>query len=384
MLLVAFLFCTVIASSAQSTFFTSLASFDGTDGSYSYAGLVESTDGNFYGTAWAGGTYNDGTVFKVTPNGTLTTLHSFDGQDGRGPYSLVHATDGNFYGTTVWGGAYGAGTIFKITPSGTLTTLFSFDGQDGSAGAVLLQARDGNFYGITAGGGTNGGYGTVYRITPGGILSTLYSFDGTDGQGPDALMQASDGNFYGATGGGGTNGGYGTIFKITPSGLLTTLHSFDNSQGWFPTAGLMQASDGSFYGTTNYGSNNNCSTGCGTVFKITPSGTLTTLHSFDGSDGAYPVAGVVQDRQGNLYGATYGGGAYNNCSYGCGTVFMIAPSGTLTTLHSFDGTDGDSPLGALVQATDGNFYGTTPAGGRYGDGTVFGVGFVGPCARCSP
>jgi uncharacterized repeat protein (TIGR03803 family) len=236
---------------------------------------------------------------------------------------LVQGSDGNFYGTTQVGGTNGSGTVFKITPSGALTTLHSFDGADGSnPAAVLMQASDGNLYGTTEAGGANGNYGTVFKITPAGTLTTLHSFGGADGWEPAAgLVQASDGNFYGTTYIGGANGNYGTVFKITPTGTLTTLYSFCSQSGCadgaLPRAGLVQASDGDFYGTTAFGGANYYE---GTVFKITPNGTLTTLHSFDGADGGDPNA-LVQASDGNFYGTTVLGGANGDN----GTVFRLVP-----------------------------------------------------------
>ena len=238
-----------------------------TDGSWPGDNLVQATDGNLYGTTSAGGRGNYGTVFKVTSGGTLTTIHSFDGTDGAYPTTagVVQATDGNFYGTTLYGGANAVGTVFKVAPSGTLTTLHSFCSQSGCADgywpyAGLLQATDGNFYGTTHLGGAYGG-GTVFKITPGGTLTTLYSFcsqsECTDGQEPFAgLIQATDGNFYGTTQLGGAQGD-GTAFEITPGGTLTTLYSFcsqsECTDGQEPFAGLVQATNGNFYGTTVFG-----------------------------------------------------------------------------------------------------------------------------------
>jgi len=324
----------------------------------------------------------------TSPAQTFTTLHSFDyTADGAYPVAaLVQVTDGNLYATTSYGGAGGFGTVFKITPSGTLRTLHSFHGTNGAKPyAGMVQAADGNLYATTSYGGAKG-YGTVFRITPSGTLLTLHSFCSktrcTDGAYPYAgLVQATDGNFYGTTtAGGATN--HGTVFKITPSGTLTTLHSFAGfpTDGSLPYAGMVQAADGNFYGTTVVGGAHNR----GTVFKITPSGTLRTLHSFDGTDGQEPYAGMVQATDGNFYGTTYEGGS-NACSFGCGTVFKITPSGTLRTLHSFDGTDGQEIYAGLVQDTNGNFYGTTRLGGAHSYGTVFSLSVgLGPFVETQP
>jgi uncharacterized repeat protein (TIGR03803 family) len=398
-----FLLCaaTAIGLPAQTFEFETLHSFDGypTDGALPTAPLVQDIDGDLYGTTtWGGtssacGSYGCGTVFKITRRGTLTTLHSFAGYptDGAHPNAaLVQDTDGNLYGTTQDGGANacfgnGCGTVFKITRSGALTTLHSFAGyptDGGWPGAALVQDRDGDFYGTTEIGG-NYRYGTVFKITRSGTLTTLHSFDLTDGSEPAAaLAQDRDGDFYGTTVNGGASG-YGTVFKITRSGTLTTLHNFDWTDGAGPWAALVRDRDGNFYGTTaDGGASSNCPYGCGTVFKITPTGTPTTLYNFCSesgcTDGLVPYAALLQDRDGNFYGTTLSGGTSSACgSYGCGTVFKITRWGTLTTLHSFDYTDGKWPYAALVQDWDGNFYGTTGLGGvssncpPAGCGTVF-------------
>jgi len=396
---------TVIASHAQ--IFTKMASFEGTNGASPEASLVQGLDGNFYGTTDVGGEFTTcapnrcGTVFEITPSGALITLYSFCAQVDciDGAYSsagLVQAVDGDFYGVAEYGGVDGIGTVFKITREGALTTLHSFAGYptDGQYPVgVLIQAADGNFYGTTNVGGLGpSAGGTVFKITPGGTLTVLYTFcsqtNCTDGVYPVAgLTQATDTNFYGTTSNGGANVGSGclgvgcgTIFRITSGGTLTTLYSScaktSCADGAAPYAGLIQARDGNFYGTTSSGGTNRL----GTVFKITPAGALTTLHSFciqpACDDGATPYAGLVQATDGNLYGTTLEGGAK-----GYGTVFKITPSGTLTTLYSFcpqtGCTDGVQPWGGLLQGTDGNFYGTTYHGGHvicsggYGCGTVF-------------
>ena len=241
----------------------------------------------------------------------------------------MQGSDGNFYGTTIAGGAQGNGTVFKITPTGTLTTLYNFCYESSCPQypqAALVQGSDGNFYGTTPVGGTTYN-GTVYEITPSGALTTLYNFcsqtNCTDGSKPYAgLVQATDGDFYGTTIAGGAQGN-GTIFKITPSGTLTTLYSFCSQSGCdygLAEAGLIQATDGNFYGTTDLGA--------GTVFTITPSGTFTTLYSFcsdpNCADGTSPLAALVQATNGNFYGTTSEGGASDNCPGGCGTVFTAA------------------------------------------------------------
>jgi len=292
----------------------------------------------------------------------------------------VQGPDGNFYGTTSGGGTNNDGTIFKITSDGNLTTVHSFSGADGtSPTAGLIQGSNGNFYGTAHGGGNiaacpdGAGCGTVFEITPDGKLTTLHSFNGDDGSGPGALIQATDGNLYGTTNTGGVDAcpnypGCGTVFRLTPTGELTTLYSFHGADGWYPFTGLVQGTNGNFYGTTSYGGASNAynAVGCGTFFVITPGGELTTLHSFDFTDGIFP-APFVQATDGNFYGATVGGGPNGWSplfpSAGDGTLFEITPGGELTTLHNFDNTNGSVPWSGLVQATSGDFYGTTSQGG---------------------
>jgi len=320
------------------------------------------------------------TTAIAAPAQTFNNLLSFDATNGAQPWygSLVQGTDGNFYGTTSYGGTEdNYGTVFKITPAGTVTTLHLFDGKDGYwPFAALVQSTDGNFYGTTYYGGEQGGVegsGTVFEITPGGTLTTLHVFctqsgceDGAYPAGP--LVQATNGNFYGITVGGGANGS-GTVFKITPKGKLTGLYSFCSqtacTDGGGEWGSLVQATNGNFYGITGGGAN-----GEGVVFKITPAGKFTTLYSFCSqtkcADGAEPWGGLIQATNGNLYGTTEYGGANNY-----GTVFKITTAGKLTTLHSFDYNDGYRPFAGLAQATDGNFYGTTGWGGRGDYGAVF-------------
>jgi uncharacterized repeat protein (TIGR03803 family) len=404
-----FVLCTTTAIALPAQTFTTLYSFcplySCVDGANPQPRLVQATDGNLYGTTSSGGANNSGTVFKMTPSGALTTLYSFCSQsgcaDGEQPIAgLVQGTDGNFYGTTYGGGASSSsGTVFEITPSGTLTTLHSFDGADGAnPSAGLAQATNGDLYGTARYGGDysylycpNGtGCGTVFKITPRGTFTTLHSFEGTDGSEPWAgLVQATDGDFYGTTAAGGANCIYGvlnacgTVFKITPSGTLTTLYGFCSQpycpDGQIPYAGLVQATNGDLYGTTEAGGVYDA----GTVFQITLSGTLTALHSFCSqsgcADGNGPYAGLVQATNGDLYGTT----AYG--PNGDGTVFEITPSGTVTTLHTFDGTDGANPYAELVQATNGDFYGAANNGGTTNFGAIFRLSVgLGPFVEARP
>ena len=359
---------------------TVLYSFAGeTDGAYPVAGLIQASDGNLYGTTYSGSVSGkgNGTVFKITSSGVKITLYSFaGGKDGAYPAAvLVQGSDGNFYGTTEQGGKTKSGTVFKITSSGVKTTLYSFAGGKNGATpyAGLIQDSNGNFYGTTANG--DSGTGTVFTITSSGVQKKLYNFKGgTTGAFPQAgLIQASDGNFYGTTTFGGRTGcsfdnGCGTVFKITSSGvkpIKTTLYRFaGKTDGANPYAGLVQGSDGSFYGTTKNGG----LYGSGTVFKITSSVVKTTLYNFEsGPDGANPWAALIIGRDGNFYGTTANGGGK-----GYGTVFKITPQGAETVLYRFNGgTDGANPIAGLVQVSDGSFYGTTINGGGAGVGTLF-------------
>jgi uncharacterized repeat protein (TIGR03803 family) len=300
------------------------------DGVNPDAVLVQGSDGKFYGTTYGGGTNGAGTVFQITKNGTVTLLHSFTNTpDGAVPEGgLVQGSDGNFYGTTSEGGKRDNGAVFQITTNGTLTILHSFTNTVGGyvPEGELVQGGDGNFYGTTANGGTNNlfpGYGTVFRIATNGTLTILHSFTNSpDGSFPgEGLVQGTDGNFYGTTSYGGTNG-YGTIFRISTNGTLTILHSFTNTPDGAQPNGLVLGSDGNFYGTTDNGGTNNL----GTVFQMTTNGTLTILHSFtDSPEGANPT-GLAQGSDGNFYGTTAYGGTNKvseNGLIGLGTVFKL-------------------------------------------------------------
>jgi uncharacterized repeat protein (TIGR03803 family) len=333
--------------------------------------LVQGSDRNFYGTTMGGGTKGYGTVFTINANGVLSTLYSFaGGNDGASPCAgLVQGSDGNFYGTTVGGGAYtnqygdGFGTVFKISTNGALTTLYSFTGGSDGAGpyAGLVQASDGYFYGTTVNGGTNGSWGTVFKISTNGAPTILYSFaGGNDGGWPTTgLVQGSDGYLYGTTSGlynAGLKSRYGTVFRIGTDGTFTNLYSFTGgNDSADPSGALVQDSDVYFYGTTV----GNGTSNFGTIFRISSEGALTRLYSFTGgSDGASPHAGLVRGSDDAFYGTTSGD------PHGQGTVFRMSTSGSLTVLYSFSGgNDGANPRGGLVRGSDGYFYGTTVGGG---------------------
>ncbi len=362
----------VISVTGPGVTLSTLWSFtDGNSGEYLYSPLAQGKDGNFYGTTLEGGTDGLGTVFKFATNGTLTTLLSFNDTDGALPYGgLFLGKDNYFYGTVFTGGTYGDGMTFKVTTAGTLIQLATFNGYNGMFPvAGMVQGTDGNFYGTALEGGAYG-YGTVFRMTTSGTLTTLVAFDGTDGLEPSpVLVQGSDGNFYGTTEGGGT-AGEGTVFKMTPAGTLASLCAFSYTNGASPIAGLVQATDGNFYGVTYEGG----VLGFGTIFSLTSSGVLTTLYSFTGADdGENPWGGLVQASDGNLYGTTQSGGVY-----GFGTVFQFAPTGSLNTIAQFEDYNGANPSAALIQGMDGNLYGTTEYGGAAGDGTLFRISINGP------
>ena len=339
---------------------TTLVSFDWTHGAAPDAGLIKGNDGNFYGTTLAGGGNSGyGTVFKMTPAGVLTTVASFNGINGNQPGGvLVQGSDGNFYGTTYIGGSTfvngsnsGDGTVFKMTPAGVLTSLVSFDGPNGvNPQGGLVQGSDGNFYGTTLDGGS--GYGTIFKITPMGVLTTLVSFDGADGSGPfDPVILGSDGNFYGTTYIAGSSGpnNYGNVFKMTPAGALTTLVLFNGADGAFPYGGLAQGRDGNFYGTTEGGGSGNL----GTFFRLTPAGVLTTLVSFDGDNGANPTANLLMGSDGNFYGmASLGGVSNDGVAY---QVILPAPAQQVSA-PSFSPAAGiytSAPTVTITSATSG-------------------------------
>jgi uncharacterized repeat protein (TIGR03803 family) len=385
------LLCFAIAVAAQAQTFQTVFNLETTNDWHPSGPLIQGTGGNLYGTTRNGGTHGDantgGIVFELTTGGTMTTLYNFCSQvngtvctDGEWPYgALVQDSDGNLYGTTYFGGgATNAGSVFKVTLGGALTTLYDFCSElncaDGSSPQEgLVQGSDGNFYGTTTSGGAHDSGGTIFQITPEGTFTTLYSFcaltNCADGTGPAALVQGSDGNFYGTTSGGGAHSA-GTFFKTTPQGALTTLYSFCSlsscADGAVPGS-VTAGSDGNFYGTAGAGgTGSGCGQddGCGTAFKLTPEGQLTTLYNFCPAGSCHTGSGpngLAMGSDGNLYGTTMRGGTEND-----GTLLQLTLGGAVTTLWNFcsddsggECQDGSSPSSGIVQASNGTFYGTT-------------------------
>jgi len=399
---------TAIGAPAQS--FNILVNFDGaTDGQFPY-GLVQGTDGNFYGVTQGTGILNCGsvssvscgTVYKLGSNGILTTLYNFPASGSTFPFgvfpdsTLVQGSDGNFYGTTFAGGPSGtdAGTVFQITPDGTLTSVYAFPSSRGGFDPYgLIQDDRGVFYGTTYYGGRGRGQngGTFYRLVPHGssyVEHVLYSFcsqaNCADGSQPNpGLIRGLDGNFYGTTAYGGYAGtgcvslGCGTIFKLTPTGTLTTLYTFCEGASFCGTGlgPLFQASNGKFYGTTSTGGNIKCDSGsgtasCGTVYEISSDGNFKTTYKFcsqpNCSDGMFPGLSVIQASDGNLYGI--------NSNTSTSQLFQLTLSGRLTVIAQ--ASEGLQVFAPLLQSTDGTFYGTSLHGGNaincmYGCGLLF-------------
>ena len=363
---------TAILCAAGSTFLqaqklTVLVSMGQTSasGCYPMSSLVQGPDGNLYGTMSGGGASGWGTVFKMTPGGQTKPLYSFtNGSDGGEPAAaLALGADGNFYGSTSEaGGPSDAGTIFKITPEGVLTTIYTVGqtaGPDLIDGALAL-GNDGNFYGTSREGG---GYGDIFKITPSGVLTVLHTFDKTDGRYPyAALTLANDGNFYGTTEFGGADND-GTVFRITPSGAFTLLHSFDLTDGATPYAGLALSDDGYLYGTTQKGGGTQNEGG--TYFKVSTSGQFTLLGAFAKAAGTDSLTTLVLGSQGNFYGATSAGE-----TSGGGAIFSMNPSGTVTPLANLNVATTGALLYGLMEHTDGTFYGSAFTGGPSQFGTL--------------
>jgi uncharacterized repeat protein (TIGR03803 family) len=258
----------LLGSPAFGQVVTDIVNFHQGNGSFPNGILVQGRNGNFYGTTALGGTGNFGTVFEMTTQGKLLTLHNFTYYDGYLPIGMILGKDGNFYGVATAGGPNGYGTIFKMTPTGAFTLLYTFSTHlnDGPGTPNnLVQGTDGNFYGTTQLGGVYG-YGTAFRITPEGFFTIIYSFTDVSVVEPKSLILGTDGNFYGVSLG---NDYHGAFFKLTPSGIFSTLYIFGTVDGWDPNP-ITLGNDGTFYGTTVGGGTDDF----GTVYKMTPDGTL--------------------------------------------------------------------------------------------------------------
>ena len=346
-----------------------------TTGFHPASALVRDKKGNLYGTTSQGGNANCGglgcgTVFELTPNGTLTVLYTFGGKaDGATPGSgLILDKDGNLYGTTDYGGASGEGTVFEIA-AGTYKVIHSFMGTDGAVPyGGLFRDGQGNLYGTTEYGGAN--YGTVFKIAPSGVVTVLYTFTGgVDGGAPIGNLVLWKNNFYGTTPDGGAFG-EGTVFEVTKKGKERVLYSFTGgNDGASPFGGLIVDKEGNLYGTTIAGGSSGFEgAGGGTLFEVSQSGTESVLYNFTGgADGGKPLGSLVKDANGNFYGTTQSGGSDYN-----GAVFKVSPTGVETVLHSFTrgSDDGASPESGVIQ-TGKALYGTTFYGGPNDGGTVF-------------
>lgn len=373
-------------------------------GIYPASGLITGPDGNFYGTtesavptnavpgcAGSGAFGPAGTVYRLTPAGVLTTLSCFTYDsagrhaDGSGPdAALTLGADGAFYGTTISAGlvpagttpsnpstpSVGSGTVFRVTSGGSITRIATFSAppsEGRTASGALLQAADGSFYGVTAAGTPKGYGGSIFRVTASGTLSTLHQFS-PGGLPESGVIAGPDGAFYGAAELGGSNG-LGSIYRITAAGDFSTLYSFTGGgNGLRPKAALTLGSDGSFYGTTSEGGNG---TGSGTIFRVTPGGAYSQLHSFDlATTGNQPLGKLLQASDGNFYGTTTSFGANN-----AGTLYRLTPTGVITVLHAFRGdtSEGGGPAAGVIQGADGALYGTTAGGGSTAGGTVYRV-----------
>jgi uncharacterized repeat protein (TIGR03803 family) len=344
----------------------------GLDGGDPFPAVIQDAAGNLYGTTDYAGKYYAGVVFKVSKTGHETVLYTFTGGvDGQYPYApLVRDADGNLYGTTQYGGTANLGVVFKISKAGKETVLHSFTG--GSDGVYpysgLFRDAAGNLYGTTENGGT-ANLGVVFKISKTGKETVLHSFKGGANDGSDpasaGFYMDTKGNLYSVTSQGGT-AGEGVLYKLGPKGKLTVLHSFTagTTDGCYPYGTPAVDANGNMYGGTG---------GCGTsnfgvVWKVSKNGTETILHNFSGaSDGQSPLAGVILDADGNIYGSTNTGGAS-----GFGTAFEIHKNGKFTLLHDFTGgTDGKYLYGGLILDSTGRIYGTTINGGTGGYGTVW-------------
>jgi len=361
--IIALMAAAIFTLPATAQTFTVLHIFNGTpDGSFSEAPVVQDAAGNLYGTTTSGGADN-GTVFKIDTAGHESVLFSFNGLNGGFPNSgLILDSAGNLYGTADEGPG-GAGVLYRVDKNGNEEILHAFQGGFNTeaaspAGGVIMDEA-GNLYGATLSGGLGPfpGFGTLYRVDPAGNFTVLYKFQGkSDGANPTGpLVRDAAGNLYGVAPGVDTSGAVrGTVFKLAPDGTLTVLHSFTGGRdGRTPQGGLLMDSTGNLFGAASAGGD----TGNGTIFEITNSGIFKRLYSFKGtSDGKNPNGELVRDAAGNIFGTAQSGPN----QFVLGTVFELSRTGTLTVLHTFTGNnDGAVPLAGLIRDRSGNLFGTT-------------------------
>jgi uncharacterized repeat protein (TIGR03803 family) len=386
---------------AQAQTFTVLYNFTGGSGRNPWAGLIQDANGNLYGTTMDGGSCGYGVVFKLDKSGHETVLHSFCGgaSDGAFPFAgLLGDANGNLYGTTEDGGDtschpdWGCGVVFRLNASGKISVLHSFTGSpDDGAFPLggLIQDKKGNLYGVTDNGGSGEycpsygyfGCGTVFKVDTGGNETVLHNFaqSSSDGANPyyTTLLMDKRGTLYGITNIGGSGGcggaGCGVVYKLTANGTMTVLHAFagGTTDGCYPFGALAMDKKYNLYGTASTCGSSNL----GMVWKVAAlvntRGAETVLYNFAGTDGNAPED-VILDAKGNLYGETiYGGDLSCNYPTGCGTLYELSSNSKLIQLHTFDGVDGEQPLGGLLLDEKGNFYGTAEVGGSDGYGTVW-------------
>lgn len=345
--------------------------------------LVEASNGRLYGTTIAGGMFDGGTVYMIQrgADGSLpiTPIYSFGASaHGNQPTVGLIEVDGALYGTTSGGGAYGYGTVFRITFDGVVSTIHSFDGVNGASPGALMRARDGLLYGSTeatvSGNGEFTTTGAIFKISTSGAFTQVHRFTGDDGAVPRGrLVQAPDGTFYGVTREGGTWAEapfpYGTIFKLTEDGAFTRLHSFSSQSYYAPDSGLLLGADGNLYGIADNHGTGGLQT-VGAVFRMTPDGSVTFIHPFSAESGAHPRL-LLRDVDGSLIGVD------------ASSVFRMTPSGTVTTLRRFSAAEGVD-LRSVIKAADGRLYGVAEAGGVAERGTVFAMTVAGTLTGLNP
>jgi len=363
---------------AQTVPFSTVYKFQRDEHGFIPGNFILGADQAFYGTTvyTSGG---NGTIFRYSPTEGLTTLHTFTSAEGNQPGGgFAQVSDGSFYGTTGFGGLFGAGTFYHFDTNNQLTSLYSFSCQtDGCLPIYVLPKPDGTFY-VTTTDDDFTGAGAIVQLDTQGRLAVVHDFNITDGGKPNRILLGVDGNYYGNTQYGGSDNS-GTIYTIGADNTFTSLYSFIQPQDGYDVAALVQGSDGYFYGGTGNGGTitDQNQYGDGVLYRYSPTSGITVLHDLNRPTGASVLGPLLEGKDGNFYGTTYAGGSSTLCVPGCGVLFQLTPSGVYTVLHQFNFDDGAYPEGALVQASDGSFYGITPSGGNYEtNGLVSGFGTI--------